>query len=342
MRKILYGSLAVIAFAGSAAGWHPQVLQARPALPLGPVTVADSVAVRAPAFQRGIDVDAYTYPKLDFSAAAAAVVGYVKTLHANSLSISFPFFMKDRRSLDVFATAATPTPAELGVLIDDAAHAGLFVSVRPLLSEFQIGGNRATWRPAPLHKWFVSYRRFLLPYARMAQAHKVGMFFVGAEFTQFNRTTLWNRLDRALARVYHGRLAYSNNGGANLSPSTGGLHAIKTVDAYPAMNRYFLHGWKAFDRRMPRRAIITELGIAAFDGAWRAPWQHRPGHHRFDPRVQARWFTAACHAARATGMRGIYFWALGLLPNLPPTPRHPASWANSPGAAAITRCFKTR
>jgi hypothetical protein len=343
MRKTLYGSLAVIAFAGSTAVSHPHALQARQTPPSAPLTVAERVARPAPAFQRGIDVDAYTYRGENVSAAAAAVVAYVKKLHANSLSISFPFFMKNRHSLQVFATAETPTPAQLGVFIADAERAGLYVSIRPLLSEFQIGGNRTTWRPAPLSKWFASYQRFLLPYARMAQAHKLGMFIVGAEFTQFNRTSLWNRLDRALARVYHGRLAYSNSGGANLSPSTGGLRAVKTIDAYPSMYQPLLRGWKAFDRRMPRGAIITELGIADFDGAWRTPWAHRLGHHRFNTRVQVWWFNAACQAAHATHLRGIYFWALALqLKNLPPTPQNPGAWAHGAGAVAITRCFTTR
>lgn len=337
--KTLYGALAVIAFMGcTAASYSHAFLSQRTT-----ASAQENPAIRAPTFQRGIDVDAYTYRGEDVSAAAAAVVAYVRQLRANSLSISFPFFMKSRRSSDVFATRATPTPAQLGLFIADAERARLYVSIRPLLSEFQIGGNRTTWRPGNLRAWFASYRRFLLPYARMAQSRKVGMFFVGAEFQRFGRSPLWNSLDRALARVFHGRLAYSNNGPGQLSRSTGGRAARKTVDSYPSMNPPFLRGWKAYDRKLPRRTILTELSIGAWDGAWRAPWQTRLAHRRFNPQVQARWFTAACHAARATGLRGIYFWALALLvKNSPPTPLHPGAWAHSAGATAITRCFRTR
>jgi hypothetical protein len=354
MRKIFYSVLTAIAVVGgftAAVRLHLFQVHQMSASPLPvaaspshipaspPLTAKQNTAVRPQAFQDGIDVDAYTYPKLDFPAAAAAVVAYVKQLHANSLSISFPFFMTDRQSSQVFATPKTPTPAQLGLFVADAERAGLYVSIRPLLSEFQIGGNRTRWKPADMSAWFASYQQFLLPYARMAEADKVGMFIIGAEFQQFGNSPLWNGLAQALAKVYHGRLAYSNNGAGELSASTGGPSTFKTVDAYPPISPPFLSGWEAYDRTLPTGTILTEVGIGAWDGAWHAPWQHRPRNQPFDPQVQARWFTAACQGAKATGLTGIYFWTLGLLQNLPPTPLHPGAWGHSVGADAIASCF---
>jgi hypothetical protein len=341
MKKILYGALAaILLIGGCTAASHLSALQPQriPASP--PLTIPDNVAVRQPAFQRGIDLDAYTYPGHNFSASAAAVVVYVKSLKANSLSISFPFFMSGRYSSRVFATSRTPTPTELGLLIGDAERAGLYVSLRPLLSEVHIGGNRVKWQPAHPSAWFASYRRFLLPYARMAETDKVGMFIVGAEFARFGNSPLWDRLDRALAKVFHGKLAYSNNDTSGLSRSSGGRFAFKTIDAYHPIHPPFLHGWKAFDRQLPTGTILTEVGISAYDGAWRKPWVHRSRHMRLDPRVQARWFSAACEAAMASGLRGVYFWALPLSTQFPGTSAaRPGAWAHSAGAAAIVRCF---
>jgi hypothetical protein len=340
MRKLLYSALAVIALTGGCTAAahlhafqpHDRTASPEPAIP--------KAAVHPPAFQLGIDVDAYTYPRQDFSAAAAAVVTYAKSLNANSLAISFPVFMTNRSTSAVFATPKTPTPAELGLFTTDAERAGLYVSLRPLLSEYQIGGNRTTWRPVDMPAWFASYQRLLLPYARMAQADRVGMFFVGAEFSQFGSSPLWNGLDQALAKVFHGRLAYSNNGSGQLTRSTGGQYTFKTVDAYPPINPPFLSGWSAYDRTLPTGTILTEVGIAAWDGAWRAPWQHRLQQQRFDPQVQADWFAAACQAARATGLGGIYFWTLGLQVKFPKTtPEQPGAWAHSVGATAIAGCF---
>ena len=343
MKKILLGALAVIVVvAGCTAASHLKALQPRhiPASP--PLTVPGSVVIRPPAFQRGIAVDAYTSPGHEFSSAAAAVVAYVKSLNANSLSITFPFFISGPGSSQVFATSRTPTPAELGLLISDAQRAGLYVSLRPLLSEGTLGlPSRTLWKPTNAAAWFASYRRFLMPYAQMAQADKVGEFFVGVEFERFGDSPLWNGLDRALAKVFHGQLAYSNNDAKFLTRSTGGRLAFKAVDAYHPINPPFLSGWKAWIRRwLPTGTVLTEVSIAAIDGAWRRPWLHRAQPSQFNPQVQASWFTAACRAAIATGLGGIYFWAIPLSTRFRgPTPAKPGAWAHSAGSAAIARCF---
>jgi hypothetical protein len=176
----------------------------------------------------------------------------------------------------------------------------------------------------------------------MAQTNRVGEFIVGAEFARFGNSRRWNGLDRAVAKIFHGRLAYSNNDTTGLSRASGGRVAVKTIDAYHPIHPPFLRGWESFDRRLPARAVLTEVGISALDGAWRQPWVHRARGMRVDPNVQVRWFTAACRAAIATGLRGIYFWALPLSTRFPgPTSSTPGAWAHSPGAAAIARCFGT-
>src|SRR5260221_5714441 len=139
--------------------------------------------------------------------------------------------MSGRYSSRVFASSRTPTPTELALFITDAERAGLYVSLRPLLSEANIGNSRVIWKPANPAAWFASYRRFLTPYARMAEANKVGEFIVGAEFARFGESPRWNRLDRALATGFHGQLAYSNNDTRGLSRRTGRRVAVQTVDA---------------------------------------------------------------------------------------------------------------
>jgi hypothetical protein len=99
-------------------------------------------------------------------------------------------------------------------------------------------------------------------------------------------------------------------------------------------------GWEAFDRQLPHGTVVSELSISAFYGAWRKPWAHKARNQPLDPQAQVRWFSAACRAAKATGLRGIYFWALPLGVRYPrTTPNTPGAWAFSPGANAIARCF---
>jgi len=312
--------------------------------PAARLVIPGPVTIHRPAFERGIQIVAYTYPGQDVSAAAATDISYIKSLHANAVTISFPFFVSGRQSSSVFATSQTPAPDQLAIVIEQAERAGLYVAIRPLLDEKSLGESRVHWEPPDQARWFASYQRFLEPYAKMAQRERVGRLVVGAEFTRFDHSPRWDTLDRALRRWYRGALAYSNNGKVNLSPVSGGRRARKMVDSYPALPPPFLAGWTRYDRGLPPGTVAAEVGIAAVAGAWHKPWiNFWPAATQLDLQEQVRWFTAACQAAIATHMHGIYFWALPLSTSLTgPTLARPSDWAHAPGAAAISSCYASR
>ncbi len=63
---------------------------------------------------------------------------------------------------------------------------------------------------------------------------------------------------------------------------------------------------------------------------------------RLDGTVQARWFTAACDAAAASHIGGIYFWAIGFGAIQLATPlslQHQSAWEAGPGLRAAAACF---
>ena len=157
-----------VLIAGCTAAAHLSALQRGPVRSSGSVAVPPSVAgeYRTPKIQLGIDVDAYTYPGEDMAKAARAVVKYVRSLHANAISITFPFFMNGPHAATVTTRPSTPTPHMIQAFARIAEAHGLYVAFRPLLDEASIGhgfrGNLHLSHPA---EWFASYRRFLLPYA---------------------------------------------------------------------------------------------------------------------------------------------------------------------------------
>ena len=305
-------------------------------------------AVAAPVPQLGIDIDWYTFPGQEITNAAKADVAYVRSLHANAVSISFPFFMHGRYSSRVYAGSATPSPKELAIVASTAERAGLYVSLRPLLDEKSLGISRVFWKPLHPGAWFASYQEFLLRYAEMAQRTGVRELINGTEFVQFGKSPYWRSLDRALRHVFKGTLAYANNWGHPVG-GNGGPGVQETVDAYPPMPQMpadasvarLAAGWAAFDRRLPRGTVETEVDIAAVPGAFAKPYQLYWNGARLVPSVQVRWFTAACRAMASTHMGGIYFWAVGLgqALNIPPRRSDPASWVSGPGARAISACF---
>ena len=291
----------------------------------------------ATAFQRGIDVDFYTYPGQDVAAAAGVTVAYARSLHANAIGISFPFFMTSRDAATVHAGAATPTPDQLATVIIAARRAGMRVTLRPLLDEKALGGSRVSLRPVNQAAWFTSYRQFLVPYLVMAQQLQVSEFITGAELTQFSRSPRWKELDTSIRRIYHGQLGCSDN----LHFRHGGCGtAVQLVDAYQPLHPPLAAAWRSFDATFPFGTVLAEVGIAAVYGAWIKPWLINWPDSVLNPAMQAQWFTDACYAAAAAHLHGIYFWSLDLSDQQTgPTLADEAEWAHSAGASAISQCF---
>jgi hypothetical protein len=308
--------------------------------------------MRRPRLQLGADVDLYGYKGLNYTTASAAEITYLQRLHANSVTVSFPLFMRGHNAAGVYARRyTTPTPADLAIFARMASRAGLYVSLRPLLSNASIGVARNTWRPRNLRSWFASYTKFLLPYAAAAQRAGVPRFYVGAEFQDFASSPRWNTLDRALRRRFSGALAYANNGKI-LIRGSGGRGVQLSADSYPDMPSLrpgaSLHqvtqAWLAWDRQMPRGTVLSEVGIAGVRGAYAKPWFSRWPRPRLDQLVQERWFKAACHAANWAHMGGIYFWAIGFGQSELTTKlsRHnEAAWENGATEQTVAACFKS-
>jgi hypothetical protein len=309
--------------------------------------------IPAPARQLGVGIDWYTYPGQQIEAGAKETIAYIKSLHANSVSISFPFFMHGVHGSTVYAYAqgtrdGAPSPAQIALVAGIAERAGLYVSIRPLLDEGSLGVSRTSWQPDNPAAWFASYQKFLIPYAEMAQQADIPELIEGTEFSVFGNSPFWNGLATGLRKVYTGTLVYDNNVGPQLS-GNGGRGVTEAVDAYveqdlppTASLAQVTAGWVGYDRQLPPRTVQLEVDIAAVAGAYLRPFQVADWNEtQLDPVIQVNWFTGACNAAAETNMGGIYYWAVGIGQplNVPPNLNTPASWVDGPGAVAISDCF---
>lgn len=340
--------VSVIAAALVPSGCHSEPAPAPPQTP----TVTAPEAPATPARQLGIDMDFYSYPRINVAGPAQQDTICIKGLHANAVSVSFPFFSNPVGTA-VTATQSTPTPTQLGIVITAAQHDGLTVTLRLLLDERVLGvSSRVDWEPVNLTAWFAAYQRFLQPYAALTQHDHVAVFIVGVEFTRFNAAPQWNTLDTALRAVYHGTLAYSRNWSAIEHPMTGkgGTGVTEMTDVYPPMplpggtpQAILNAAWDLWARPIPQGTVLSELGIAAQSGAYLHPYELRPASTPLLPQIQVNWFNAACHAVSADHLGGLCFWSLNFGQSLttPAGPSDPGSFAATPGAAAIAKCFTT-
>lgn len=304
--------------------------------------------VSPPTPQLGVDIATVAAPGVNVAAAAKADVVYLHRLHANAVSLTIPFFMHGPGTDIVQRSRSTPTPAQVDVVAAAALQQGLYVSLRPLLQAQGLGMARIRWRPRDLARWFASYRRFLLPYARMAQRAGIPELIVGSDLSAFMRSPRWDGLDAALRRSYHGTLTFANWWDRRRFSGDGGHEVREAVDAYPPTGVHFYAGWRAYDRTLPPMTVETGVGIAAAPGAYLEPWRDRWPLTRPDRLMQARWFSAACRAAAVSHLGGIYFSPVDLNRGRHSSTRDgkrasarpdQLAWVTRPGTRAIAACF---
>ena len=300
--------------------------------------------VPEPALQLGIDIDFYTHPGANVAPTARQDIAYIKSLHANAVSISFPFY-NDKAGSALGPLPETPSVASLGTLITAAETAGLAVTARPVLNQAGLGEARVHWTPAHLDAWFTAYQHFLLPYAALAQRDHVAVFVIGTELNNFSNAPEWASLRDAVATVYHGKLAFSNNwlgvrnATVGLTEMTDAYAPVPLNDSAPVSSlagalTYWAHS-------LPSVTVLSEVGIAAQAGAYTHPWELGSKTAPINPQIQANWFSAQCQAVAGDHLGGIYFWPLYFGQSLtdPDRADGPTAWVATPGATAIAQCF---
>lgn len=313
-----------------------------------PQAGTSSVSPPAPApsrYQFGIDLDFYWHADQNVSSLVTAEADYARSLHANSILISFPFYTNGRTAT---AGAATPPLTALEEAVAAVRSAGLTVGVRPLLNESNLPHSRPKFVPDNVTSWLASYQALIVPYARAAQQAGAARFYTGVELSEFAHAPAWKQVTQAVRAVFKGQLYFAANwtdsaDTAQLAGS-GGPGVSVAADAYPDMSvavSAFDAAWAARADVLPSGTVLSEVGIAALPGAQNRPYEATPKDVPLDPQLQAAWFTAACDAVQADDLGGIYFWSVyvGQPLNVPPDQQTPTQFTDSPGATSIQDCF---
>jgi hypothetical protein len=309
---------------------------------------------RSTSYQLGVNVQFYDwgYSSSQLTSDATAVFKYVKALHANSVAITIPFLLPSLTTNDVGPGPWTPSAARVGTVVKIAEGVGLHVMLRPIVDETNL---RPSWRgafsPADPSKWFQNYLLFLKPYLLMAQQDKVTTFDVGTELQGTYRNSLWSSLITISSDWYKGTIEVSGSWGNGntiaMKGTTSGIDAYLPVAAPPTASvATLLAGWNQNLAKKPfplpgKVTTITEVGIAAQDGAYSAPNNPKIGTKTpVDDKIQTNWFTAACQFVKQHSLKGIYYWRLdlGSPVSAKPTTGNPTLFAPST-VSEIKTCF---
>lgn len=215
-------------------------------------------------------------------------------------------------------------------------------TVRSLLRRLRAVGLRAFLRPmVDLHdgrwrgeivfadedqreRWFHSYERFLLHYARLAAQEDAALFSVGVELEQMvQHEHSWRELIARVRQIYPGPLTYSANWDSFAQiPFWDALDYVG-IDAYfdldvrpePTVEE-LVAAWQPWVRQLQSFAacvrkpiLLTEIGVRSIQGASRHPWDWTY-EAPLSLQEQANYYEALFRAFwRQPWLAGIYLWA---------------------------------
>jgi hypothetical protein len=201
----------------------------------------------------------------------------------------------------------TPTPEQLGGLIQHARARGLRVILMPIVLLDAPRNNewRGTIAPQEWEAWWASYRSVLGHFAWIAQSYGANVLSVGSELVSTEDERFvdeWRRVIREVRQVFHGQLTYSANWDH--------YRAVKFWDQLDliGMNSYYKLGsdknvqvpeivsrWTeiqkdllAFQQQTGKPLLFLEVGWCSLTNAAHEPWDYTKTTEAIDLDLQKR------------------------------------------------------
>lgn len=251
--------------------------------PLTPLKLED--------FQKGICYTSWMDDELSGRASDKTLV-YLKNLGVNVVAIVIPTYQDKIDSEVIFTNdkpgGDTPNDEALKHAIDLCHKLGMKVLIKPHVDPRD---NTPRVDIIASDKWFESYEKMILRYAKIAEETKCEIFAVGTELegTTFSRwESKWRGVITKVKEVYKGYMVYAANWTEYKSVPFWDMMDFIGIDAYfplttetdPSMEK-LVAAWSAvaddmqkwLDEKGYKKPIVfTEAGYPSSDGANKQPW----------------------------------------------------------------------
>lgn len=236
---------------------------------------------------RGVDLTPWSKDALATADSQRALVA-AKRDHVNTVVVNAYWFQDHKNSTSITPdyTRYTPTESSVRKCIRETRKLGMAASVKPLV-DLRDGVFRGEIVPSP--KWWVSYRRFILYWAKIAQQEGAETFSVGCELDGTNGDEAqWRQTITAVRRVFKGKLTYACNFGTETRIRWWDSLDLIGVDAYYALTKLkdptpeqleaawirraeALESWLR-TAKLSKQILFTEVGYRSADGTNSEPW----------------------------------------------------------------------
>lgn len=281
----------------------------------------------------------------------------IRSRGATDVLVVVNAYQSDRFASDIAPLPGhSPSEATVARTLAQVRRAGMRAALMPVVRLQRRGPQdwRGVITPADgLEAWFESYRRFVLPLARLAQNAGAQRFVVGSELGSLEPyQDHWRALISELRHDFSGALSYSANWDhADAVEFWDALDEVGltayfplTKGGEPSSAESLARAWRSpraeiddLRRRIGKPVLITEIGYPSQGSAADQPWDDTSSE-QLDLRLQRRLYRSFCDAFSQTpSISGFYVWnwfGSGGPRDLSFTPR------GKPAANELAKCFE--
>ncbi|MFA5410945.1 MAG: hypothetical protein WC321_03685 [Candidatus Omnitrophota bacterium] len=306
-----------------------------------PAAKEETPAAPAPAikaeFQKGMNFVAWTSAGYSNSSSISAMeqmanlginwAGLVSTWYQDKYNSTSIYSVKDKSPTDESLVFAIRKLHELKFKVMLKPHVDIIDAAGKWRGD--IGFDKAEdWQA-----WFDSYTAFVLHYAAIAARENVELFCIGTELSRasVNQGKRWRELIKKIKEVYKGPLTYA----ANWSAEYDEIAFWDALD-YAGIDAYFplvcsaqpkveelksawsdwLRDIEAWQKRINKPVLITEIGYKSLRDATDEPWQH-VGVGELDLGLQVNCYQALLESFwDKPWFYGVYWWYWGVNPRM--------------------------
>ena len=276
-------------------------------------------------FVRGVALGLFaTDPEWDYG----PLVDEIRARRATDVLVVVNAYQADRSASDIaLRPGRSPTHSTVERTLSQIRRAGMRAALMPVVRLQRRAPH--DWRGviAPsdgFDAWFDSYRRLVLPLARIAERAGARRFIIGSELGSLERyEAQWRTLISELRPQFSGTLTYSANW--DRAHAVGfwdaldevGLTAYFPLDggAGPPSAEMLAEAWRtpraqidALAQRVGKPVLVTEIGYPSQRGAAKHPWDDTSAAP-VDLLTQRRLYRGFCDAfAQTPSVSGFYVW----------------------------------
>jgi hypothetical protein len=225
----------------------------------------------------------------------------------------------------------TPTPPQLGGLIDYAKGKGLRVILMPIVLLDNPRGNewRGTIKPEDWTDWWDSYRAVLYHYSWIAEKHKADVLVVGSELVSTeHQIEEWRKTITMVRETFKGMLTYSANWDHYKEVPFWDQLDLISMNSYYALGdnhkvsvEEIVQRWakiKAnlldFQKDVGKPLMFTEVGWCSQQNAAHEPWDYTQTDEPIDLELQRKLYEGFFRSWHGTPQLGgfmIWEWPPG-------------------------------